>query len=95
MVFPSAIEAIVNSLEEVSNCCAARANDKDGKPFIKLLVVPSSRDLDSRELEELIRNQILKSLTKYDVPREIEFVSMINMTPLGKADYKSYETNYI
>ena len=95
MVFPSVIEAIVNSLEEVSNCCAARANDKDGKPFIKLLVVPSSRDLDSRELEELIKNQILKSLTKYDVPREIEFVSMINMTPLGKADYKSYETNYI
>ncbi|NLT19084.1 MAG: 3-hydroxybenzoate--CoA/4-hydroxybenzoate--CoA ligase [Firmicutes bacterium ADurb.Bin080] len=95
MVFPSAIEAIVNSLEEVSNCCAARAIDKEGKPFVKLFVVPSSRDSDLENLEDLIKSQILKSLTKYDVPREIEFVSMINMTPFGKADYKSYETNYL
>ena len=68
--------------------------DKEGKPFVKLFVVPSSRDSDSKS-GDLIKSQILKSLTKYDVPREIEFVSMINMTPFGKADYKSYETNYL
>lgn len=95
MVFPSAIEAVVNSLDEVSNSCAARALDKDDKPFIKLIVVAAGSEYESLETINKIHEVIEKNLSKYEVPREINFVSSLKLTPLGKVDYKSYETNFI
>lgn len=95
MVFPSAIEAVVNSLDEISNSCAARALDKEDKPFIKLIVVATGSENETLQTINKIHAVIEKNLSKYEIPREIQFVSSIKLTPLGKVDYKSYETNFI
>lgn len=92
-IFPSDIEAVVGAMDEVAECCAARATDKQGKPYVKLYVKYASDGRRSAQ-ESKIRAEIASKIVRYAVPREIVEVDELKHTPFGKVDYKFYEEEF-
>lgn len=89
-IFPSDIEAVVNAMREVEECCAARTTDAAGKPYVKLYV-KRSPEAARASLESKIRAEVSAKIVRYAVPREIVEVEELKHTPFGKVDYKFYE----
>lgn len=89
-IFPQEVESVAESVEEVKNACAVRTN-WNGKPALKLLLVlHEGKELDvqlKRKLENVIRSNILP----YAVPKYMEKVDELQMTAMGKTDYRHYE----
>ena len=88
-VFPSEIEALVETVPGVSQVCAIRIPDKRLGSAIKLFVVAKFFD------EEGMRNSIIdhcrKYLIRWAVPKEIEFRDELPLTLLGKIDFKTLQ----
>ena len=88
-VFPSEIEALVETVPGVSQVCAIRIPDKRLGSAIKLFVVAKFFD------EEGMRNSIIdhcrKYLIRWAVPKEIEFKDELPLTLLGKIDFKTLQ----
>lgn len=88
-VFPSEIEALVETVPGVSQACAIRIPDKLLGSAIKLFVVAKYFD------EEGMRRSIIETCQKYlirwAVPKEVEFRSELPVTLLGKIDFKSLQ----
>ena len=89
-IFPSDIEAVVNAMDEVAECCAARAKDSAGKPYVKLYV-KRSPEAGRGSIDSRIRSEVASKIVRYAVPREIVEVEELRHTPFGKVDYKFYE----
>lgn len=89
-VFPQEIENTVKSLEEVAHCCAVKRLE-NGKTYIKLFVQPKTDSIDKNSLKEKIYTVITQKLLKYCIPKEIEFVSKLPLTQIGKVNYRALE----
>lgn len=89
-IFPSEIEAFVNSMPEIDESCVVRCS-LGGKPCTKLYVVTKEKARLDTALEKRIKNLISRNLIKYAVPKEIIAVDKLARTPFGKIDYMLYE----
>ncbi len=85
-VFPSEVENFVCSIPGVKECCAIQIPDNVLIHAIKLFVVAGFVD------EEGMRHDIIKRCQKYlikwSVPKEVEFVKELPLTPLGKVNFR-------
>lgn len=86
-VFPAEIEQVVqDNVEGVAKCCAVDFVD-GGKTYIKLFVEMRNGEEYSPQIEDDIMQTIRTNLMKYSLPREIECVSKLPLTDIGKVDY--------
>lgn len=90
-IFPQEIERVAREIEEVVECCSARAYDANGKPYIRLhLQLADGVELTS-SLENRIKRKIEREIVRYAVPRKFVLEKEIKRTQMGKIDFNYYE----
>ncbi len=90
-VFPQEIERVVNAVDGVKECCAARVYDKNKKPYIRLhLVMQEGRTFNS-QFEGKIKKRIEQEIVRYATPRQFRLEKEIKRTTMGKVDFTYYE----
>lgn len=88
-VYPVDIENLMDTLSFIKESCAVRGT-KDGKPFVKLYVSLKENG-DTEEYKRIITESCEKNLSKFSVPREIEFMDELPHTPLEKVDFMALQ----
>ncbi|MBN2853456.1 MAG: acyl--CoA ligase [Clostridia bacterium] len=85
-VYPELVEATISKLENVTNCCVVEKTEGDNT-LLKAYVVLTNITQKAKAQKDIL--QICeKNLSKWSIPREIEFVSSIPETLLKKNDYR-------
>ncbi|TCK08412.1 AMP-binding protein [Marinobacterium mangrovicola] len=79
-VYPNEVEDVVCAHPEVVECAAIGVPDPDSGERVKLFVVSNSASLDRAAIREWCR----RHLTAYKVPREVELVTELPKSPVGK-----------
>lgn len=89
LVYPSFIEEAMRSMNRIYDCCVIGV-DKSGKTELKLYVVKHKKAFNDNE-EELTAS-ILKHandhLSKWSVPKTVEYIDALPRTKIGKVDFK-------
>ena len=89
LVYPSFIEESYRAMAEIFDCCVIGVGE-EGKTTLKLFVVKNRKFANDNE-EELIA-KIKKfgeqNLSKWSVPKEVEFIDELPRTKVGKVDFK-------
>ncbi len=88
-VYPVDIENLMDTLPFVKESCAVRGTE-GGKPFVKLYVSLSQKG-DEEEYKRIITEACEKNLSKFSVPRVIEFMEELPHTPLEKVDFMALQ----
>ena len=88
-VFPSEVEDLLTSLDEVKQVAAISIPDPVLQNAIKVIVVPDHAD--ETLLKEKILDTCRKYLIKWSVPTEIEFRDSLPLTMLNKVDFKTLQ----
>lgn len=93
-VFPSLIEKTVLTCEKVAACCVVGQKDLEhsqGKlPVVFAVLKPeyaNEREAVQKEIYELCAH----GLPEYAQPVEVQFISQLPLTPIGKIDYRTLE----
>ena len=89
-VYPSKIEDIINSIENVVESCVVEKK-REGISYLKVYVVIN--DKRKKDIKNNIVKVCEKNLSKWSIPREIEFVKYIPKTLLNKNDYRKLTSN--
>lgn len=89
LVYPSFIEESYRAMAEIYDCCAIGIGE-EGKTQIKLFVVKNKNfkhDDDAKLTEKIIEfgNQ---NLSKWSVPKVVEYIDALPRTKIGKVDFK-------
>ena len=79
-VYPNEIEEVVAELEGIVEVAAIGVPDDKSTEAVKLFVVKNSDQIT----EETIREHCKKYLTKYKIPKHIEFKEELPKTNVGK-----------
>ncbi|MCK9509506.1 MAG: AMP-binding protein [Pigmentiphaga sp.] len=79
-VYPSEVEAVVEGCPGVKECAAIGVPDEHAGEVIKLFVIAESASLDTETVQRYCRQH----LTGYKRPRQIEFVSNLPRSSVGK-----------
>jgi long-chain acyl-CoA synthetase len=89
LVYPSFIEEHYRSMAEIYDCCAIGVGE-EGKTQIKLFVVKNKkyRDDDEEKLTEKILQFGNQNLSKWSVPKQVEYIDKLPRTKIGKVDFK-------
>lgn len=90
-VYPSQLEKVINSIEEVSYSCVIGVDDPKRMHRVKAFVVLKDGYLESDELREKIKNELKLKVAGYAIPKEIEFRSELPRTLVGKVAYRQLE----
>ena len=89
LVYPSFIEESYRAMAEIFDCCVIGVGE-EGKTTLKLFVVKNKKFANDNE-EELVA-KIKKfgeqNLSKWSVPKEVEFIDALPRTKVGKVDFK-------
>ena len=85
-VFPSMIEELATSVEEVKFACCLFVED-DNHPYLKLFV-ELQNDVDEKAIEKRLNTLFTSKLLKYSCPEKIVFLSAFPRTDVGKIDKK-------
>ncbi len=88
-VYPVDVENLMDTLPFIKESCAVRGT-KEGKPLVKLYVsLKEKGDLEDykRQITEICE----KNLSKFSVPRDIEFLDELPHTPLEKVDFMALQ----
>jgi long-chain acyl-CoA synthetase len=89
-IFPLEVETVANELSEIESSCAARAYE-DEKAHIALFVKLNKNHVLDEKLQQKIKDEILKALGGYAVPKQIIATNKIYLTPYGKVDFLKHE----
>ncbi len=79
-VYPNEIEGIAVMHPGILEAGATGATDDEGKEFVKLFIVKSDPDLTIED----VRLHCKKNLTRYKIPKQIEFREELPKTNVGK-----------
>ena len=90
-VYPSQIENIIDSLEEVHMSCCIGVPDSYKMHKVKAFVVLTPGLKPSEEIKEKILSACKKNVAKWAVPYEIEFREELPKTLVGKIAYRVLE----
>lgn len=89
LVYPSFIEESYRAMAEIYDCCAIGVGE-EGKTTLKLFVVKNRNFKDDDE--EQLTNKIIEfgkqNLSKWSVPKEVEYIDELPRTKIGKVDFK-------
>ena len=88
-VYPVDIENLMDTLPFIKESCAVRGFS-EGKPLVKLYVSLKEKG-DEEEYRRIITETCEKNLSKFSVPRVIEFMDELPHTPLEKVDFMALE----
>lgn len=88
-VFPSEIEALVETVPGVTSVCAIRIPDPRLGSAIKLFVV--AKFFDEEGMKKSIIETCQKYLIRWAIPKEVEFRDELPVTLLGKIDFKTLQ----
>ena len=86
-MFPDRIEKVIYKHPAVELCCVIGVPDEERVNYPKAFIVSK----DSKDIREEIFDLCKKNLPEYMVPVEIEFVSDLPRTSVGKIDYRALE----
>ena len=93
-VFPSQVEFVLNRHPAVETCCVVGAEDPCKTERVKAFVV-----LHQGFEEKRVRQNLLDfcscNLLPFAIPSELEFVSELPLTKLGKVDYRKLEKEQV
>ena len=89
LVYPSFIEEAYRAMAEIYDCCVI-GKGEEGQTQLKLFVVKNKKfDTDDDEaLKKKIVDFGMQNLSKWSVPKEIEFIDELPRTKIGKVDFK-------
>ena len=90
-VYPSQIENVLDSMEEVHLSCVIGVPDPLRMQAVKAFVVLKEGIAPSEETKEKILEQCRSYVAKYALPRQIEFRDSLPKTPVGKVAYRVLE----
>ncbi len=90
-VYPSQLEDAVAYHEAVHGACVVGVKDKVRGEIVKMYIELNPGFEPSEELVDSIRELCKKSVAKYAVPRQYEFIDKIPMTKLSKVAYTVLE----
>ncbi len=90
-VYPSQLEDAVAHHEAVEKACAVGVKDKVRGEIVKMYIELSPGYTPSSELIVSIKELCTKSVAKYAIPRQFEFIDKIPMTKIGKVAYTVLE----
>ena len=79
----------MDTLPFIKESCAVRGS-KDGKPLVKLYVSLKEKG-DPEDYKRQITEICENNLSKFSVPREIEFLDELPHTPLEKVDFMALQ----
>ncbi len=89
LVYPSFIEESYRAMAEIYDCCAIGVGE-EGNTSLKLFVVKNKKF--ANDDEEALTNKILEfgqqNLSKWSVPKQIEYIDALPRTKIGKVDFK-------
>ncbi|MGX8685489.1 MAG: AMP-binding protein [Spirochaetales bacterium] len=90
-VYPSQIENIIDSLDEVHMSCCIGVPDSYKMHKVKAFVVLTPGHKPSEEIKEKILAACKKNVAKWAIPYEIEFREELPKTLVGKIAYRVLE----
>lgn len=90
-VYPSQIENIIDSLDEVHMSCCIGVPDSYKMHKVKAFVVLTPGNKPSEEIKEKILAACKKNVAKWAIPYEIEFREELPKTLVGKIAYRVLE----
>lgn len=89
LVYPSFIEEAYRAMAEIYDCCAIGIGE-EGKTQIKLFVVKNKNFMNDDE--EALTQKIIEfgnqNLSKWSVPKVVEYIDELPRTKIGKVDFK-------
>lgn len=89
LVYPSFIEEAYRAMAEIYDCCAIGIGE-EGKTQLKLFVVKNKNY--KNDDEDALTNKILEfgrqNLSKWSVPKTVEYIDELPRTKIGKVDFK-------
>lgn len=89
LVYPSFIEESYRVMAEIADCCIIGVGD-EGNTSLKLFVVKNNKFINDNE-EELVKKIKQfgeQNLSKWSVPKIVEFIDELPRTKIGKVDFK-------
>jgi long-chain acyl-CoA synthetase len=94
-VFPSEIENLVSSMEEIDKACAVGMEDEKKGCVIKLYVSLKENYQTSEELTTKIMKLCKENLIVYAIPKRIIYLDKMPLTNFNKIDYRSLEQQMV
>lgn len=91
-VFPSEVERVVLEIPEVMDCVVVSKKESDtslGSVPVAYVVIQGSNNRD--DIKSEILSHCKKELQNYAIPRYIQIIEDIPLTPVGKIDYRALE----
>ncbi len=89
-IYPANIEDVTLKCDKVESCAAVGREDKlRGEKIVVFVVL--KKDISERVVRKELMNIYRKYLAKYEIPREIRFISELPKTKLAKVDFKALE----
>jgi len=89
-VYPNEVEAVVNEHPAVLECGCVGVEDEKSQESVKVFIVLHDGQNAS---EEDIITFCREKLTAYKVPKQVEFISEIPKTNVGKVLRRELKTN--
>ena len=90
-VYPGQIENIIDSVDEVAYSCVIGVKDPRRMQKVKAYVVLKPGFTGDDAMKEKILNTLHMHVSKYAIPREIEFRNDLPKTLVGKVAYRKLE----
>jgi len=90
-VYPSQLEKIIDSIEEVAYSCVIGVKDPKRMHRVKAFVVLKPAYKPTKGIEDKILSELKLKIAGYAIPKEIEFRSELPRTLVGKVAYRQLE----
>jgi len=87
-VYPAQVEAVLRAHPAVAEACVIGVPDPQQVERVVACVVPRGALQDTAALTETLIAHCREQLIKWSCPREIEFVTALPLTKVGKVDYR-------
>lgn len=89
LVYPSFIEEAMRNMDKIYDCCVIGI-EKNGRTELKLYVVKHKKAFNDSEeaLTASIISYANEHLSKWSVPKTVEYIDALPRTKIGKVDFK-------
>lgn len=88
-IFPNELENVIEGFEMVDRCCVLGVQNETATTRIKAFIILKNGYSKSDETKTEILELCKKSIAKYALPKEIEFIDEMPKTKVGKVDYNA------
>ncbi len=86
-IYPATIEEIVLKFPYVEEACAVQGYKENGKPYVKLCVSLSEKDIDEEKFKAELLAYCKENIEAYACPRRVEILDFLPRTKMDKIDF--------